>query len=668
MKNKKRKKKSRGKLNRLVVWPLIILIIGFIFGAYLYSNYTEEAIIVKNYYGLLSEKKYEEMYDLVETELTKEEFVDRIKNIYEGIEAKDISIRIVSNVIVGKNENETNNEGEINNDEVDINYKLFMNSMAGSISFNNSAKVSKKDGQYKIIWNSSMIYPSLKNDDKIRVRMIQSKRGSIYDRNGKVLAKDSSIYEVGIVPAKLGENGDIEKIAQFLNISSKNIYEKINSVGEESEQFVSLKRISKEEQELKNNLLRIKGIVVDDRPARVYPYKESASIMIGYVQDNKGVSGLEESLNDTLSGKDGVEIYIDTDGKIKEIIRKKEEVDGNDVKLTIDAEKQKSIYEELKEDKGLVVYINYNTGEILSLVSTPSYDANKLIMGISEKEWNEIQNDETHPMFNRYLSTYTPGSTIKPIIGAIGISNNSFEIEEDFGKSGKKWQPDSSWKDFYITTLEQYNEPANLENALIYSDNIYFAKAALRIGSSNIEQGLNSYGFNSKIDFIQNIEDSTYGELDNDKTIATTGFGQANVMVNPILMASIYSCFANSGNMVKPYILYEEDDANKVKFYKENVIAEELATKIKDYLIEVVEKGSGKRCRIEGKNIAGKTGTAEIKTSQTDKTGKENGWFDTFDEYGNLFICMIEDVKDKEGSKYVVEKMRKIYEGSNITN
>lgn len=666
MKNKKRKKKNRRKTNRLVVWPLIILIVGFLFGAYMYSNYTEEAKIVKNYYGLLSEKRYEEMYDLVETELSKEEFVDRVKNIYEGIEAEDISIRIVSNVIVSKNEDETNNEEEINSDEVDINYKLFMNSIAGSISFNNSAKVTKRDGKYIIMWNSSMIYPNLKDDEKVRVRMIQSKRGTIYDRNGKALAKDSSIYEVGIVPSKLNGNTDIEKIAEFLNIPSKSIQDKINSVGNENEQFVSLKSISKEEQELKNNLLRIKGIIVDDRPARVYPYKESTSIMIGYVQDNQGVSGLEESLNDTLKGKDGAEIYIDTNGKIKEIIRKKEEIDGNDVKLTIDVEKQKSIYEELKEDKGLVVSINYNTGEVLSLVSTPSYDANKLIMGISEKEWNEIQNNDANPMFNRYLSTYVPGSTIKPIIGAVGVSNNAFTIDEDFGTSGKKWQPDSSWKDFYITTLEQYSEPANLENALIYSDNIYFAKAALKIGKNNIEQGLNNFGFNSKIDFIQNVEDSTYGKLDNDKTIATTGFGQANVMVNPILMASIYSCFANRGNMVKPYILYESDDENKTKLFKENVITEELANKIKEYLIEVVEKGSGKRCKIDGKTIAGKTGTAEIKTSQSDKNGKENGWFDTFDEYGNLYICMIEDVKDREGSKYIVEKMRKIYESSNI--
>ena len=177
---------------------------------------------------------------------------------------------------------------------------------------------------------------------------------------------------------------------------------------------------------------------------------------------------------------------------------------------------------------------------------------------------------------------------------------------------------------------------------------------------------MNNFGFNSKIDFIQNVEDSTYGKLDNDKTIATTGFGQANVMVNPILMASIYSCFANRGNMVKPYILYESDDENKTKLFKENVITEELANKIKEYLIEVVEKGSGKRCKIDGKTIAGKTGTAEIKTSQSDKNGKENGWFDTFDEYGNLYICMIEDVKDREGSKYIVEKMRKIYESSNI--
>lgn len=109
--------------------------------------------------------------------------------------------------------------------------------------------------------------------------------------------------------------------------------------------------------------------------------------------------------------------------------------------------------------------------------------------------------------------------------------------------------------------MEKYSEPANLENALVYSDNIYFAKAAIKIGKENLKRNLDNIGFNEKIEFAQEIAQSTYGKIDSESTLANSGYGQNEIMVNPIHMASIYSAFANGGNMVKPYIIL--DDKNK---------------------------------------------------------------------------------------------------------
>lgn len=659
---KKQIKRKKIRLNKLFVVPFFILVMGFIIGTYFYSNLTEQANVVKKYYELLSEKSYDEMYELVQTDLSREDFMQRVKNIYEGIEAKDISIHISSNVII-KDENDGTNsviytdEDEELNESVDINYKLSMNTLAGEIEFKNRTPVIKNGNDYKIQWSSSMIFPGLKDDEKVRVRTLVSKRGEIFDRNGKAIAKQSSIYEIGIVPGKLNSKDDIRQIAELLDISAKDIENKIDNYDSGSESFVSLKKISKEEQQLKNELLKIKGIIINDIEARTYPYKDSMAIMTGYVQDRDGITGVEYSCNSKLKGEDGVEIYIEKDGKIKESLVSKEERNGEDIKLTIDAELQQKIYDEFKQDKSAVVAINYNTGEIKALVSTPSFDPNKFIVGISENEWEDLKNDEQKPLFNRYLTTYAPGSTIKPLIGAIGLATNSFSENDDFGKSGKRWQKDSSWGDFWITTLKEYSEPADLKNALINSDNIYFAKAGLKIGKTNLKEWFHKFGFESEMDFLQKVEKSSYGKLDNDKAIAGSSFGQAQVMVNPILMASVYSCFANHGKMVQPYLEYESDEAKRVKVKDDSVLPENTANTIKEFLTDTIEKGSA---QIEGRQLAGKTGTAEIKKDQNDHDGTENGWLDIFDNNGNLYVCMVEDVKNRGGSQYVVEKLENL--------
>lgn len=124
--------------------------------------------------------------------------------------------------------------------------------------------------------------------------------------------------------------------------------------------------------------------------------------------------------------------------------------------------------------------MNPSTGEVKALVSTPSYDAQAFILGMSQKKWNVINSDQRLPMQNRFKATFVPGSSIKPIIAAIGLSQNKFRANDDFGNSGKRWQKDKSWGGYYVTTLHNYNRH-DLQNAMIYSDNIYFAKAALKI-------------------------------------------------------------------------------------------------------------------------------------------------------------------------------------------
>ena len=149
--------------------------------------------------------------------------------------------------------------------------------------------------------------------------------------------------------------------------------------------------------------------------------------------------------------------------------------------------------------------------------------------------------------------------------------------------------------------------------------------------------------------------------MDSDASVANSGYGQDQMLVNPIHMAMIYSSFANGGNMVMPVLERSENNNSSTniingtssssnlssssfetsknastKYYKENVISSEIANTIKQDLIAVVEEGTGRSAKVEGKTIAGKTGTAEIKADQQDKDGTEIGWFDAFDEDGLL--------------------------------
>ena len=312
----------------------------------------------------------------------------------------------------------------------------------------------------------------------------------------------------------------------------------------------------------------------------------------------------------------------------------------------------------------------YNKG-LYSIEGFCSIDnSNDFINGISQEKWNTLTNDANKPFYCRYQATWAPGSSFKPVIGAIGLTTNKFAADDNFGKSGTSWQKDSSWGNFRVTTLATYGGVANLKNALIYSDNIYFAKAALKIGTSTLIEQFKKIGFNTEIPCGLTTTESQYangGKITSEAQLANTGYGQAEVLVNPIHMAAIYSAFVNNGSMIKPYLEYKENSSPE--YWVSGAFTKEAANTIKDDLIQVIENpgGTGHSAQISGVKLAGKTGTAEIKKSTSDKSGTELGWFNAFiaDENSQkqmLVVSMIEDVKNRGGSHYVIPKVKKIFE------
>lgn len=444
--------------------------------------------------------------------------------------------------------------------------------------------------------------------------------------------------------------------------------------------FVPLKKIQVDSIELKEQLLQIPGIKITSTKSRVYPLGEASAHLVGYVQnitadelkENRGKgytstsvigkAGLEKKYEKRLKGKDGVEIYIeDSDGKRKKDIAKIDVQNGETIKLTIDSTMQSKLYNELKNDAGFFVVMHPNTGALLALVSTPSYNPNDFTLGLSTEKWNSIKNNENKPMLTRYLQSYCPGSTFKAVTGAVGLTTGKLSTSDIFSYSGLSWKKDG-WGQYDITTLTAYSGPKNLENAMIHSDNIYFAQAALQIGAKSFTSGLKQIKFGENIDFTLGNIKSQYannGEISNEKVLADSGYGQGEILVNPIHMASIYSAFANDGNMIKPYL----EEGTETSYLVEGAFTKEAANTIKEDLIQVVEnqEGTAKDMRVQGRTIAGKTGTAELKGSK-DAEADVLGWFDCFtsdnDSNQLLVISMVENGRSLGGSHYLINKIK----------
>ena len=647
---------------------------------------TPEELLVE-YMNHIPAQEYEQMYAMLHIEasgnVSQEDFIKRNSAIYEGIEIQNMAVEIIA----------------YDEEQLTVTYQTSFDTVAGEISFENEAFFLEGEDGYKLVWDNSLIFPNLASTDKVRVSTTQANRGEILDRNGRVLAGKGTASSVGIVPGKLENREEaIAKIAELLETTSEVIEKKLSAQWVKDDSFVPIKTIPRveeikllkveldedvlKEKERHESLLAIPGVMISDVEVREYPLGEAAAHLVGYVQSVTaedleehagegyaansviGRSGMEGLFEKELKGQNGCRIYIvNSEGKEKEELACILVQHGQDIKLTIDASLQIALYEQFQEDKSCSVAMNPYTGEVLALVSTPSYDNNDFIMGLSSEQWTALNDDEDKPMYNRFRQVWCPGSTFKPVTAAVGLESGAIDPNEDYGNVGLSWQKDTSWGSYYVTTLHAY-EPVILENALIYSDNIYFAKAALKIGYEEMESSLTQLGFNAELPFEIKMAKSQYYNSESIETeiqLADSGYGQGQVLVNPLHLACIYSAFCNEGNIIKPYLVYQNEVS--AEYWISGAFSSETASRVLEGTKKVVNDshGTGYAAHRDDIVLAGKTGTAEIKASKDDTSGTELGWFAVFTaektvERPILIISMVEDVKGRGGSGYVVKK------------
>ncbi len=703
------------------------------------------------YIQLWNEQKFAKMYQYLSVDakkaVTKAEFVDRYTQIYKDLEIHKLEVQYAKPDKAVKTKEPTKK----------LSFSVKMQTLAGSIEFNQTAKLikekqqvtnddedklsdqansktkdkssneaesdtkdkstsesksteeSKSSGEsestdksksssesestdktktkpeetWYIDWSYALIFPELTAKDKISVASIPAERGEIYDRYGDPLALNGTAFEIGIVPKKIN-NSTVKQLARQLQISHDRIEQALAADWVQPDYFVPIAKISAQQTAHLAKLYQIPGVDKKDATARVYPFNESAAHLIGYTgpisaaelkklakegysqTDQIGKRGIEQILDSQLKGQNGAIIFIKKKNGSKITLAEKPVQNGEDVSLTIDATLQQRIYEQLNGEAGAAAAIHPITGETLALVSAPSFDANKMAIGMTGPELSALEGNKALPLLNRFKSTFVPGSVIKPITAAVALSAGTLTPEETIDVPGLTWQKDKSWNNYHITRVYDPKTPVNLEKALVYSDNIYFAQAALKLGKDNFVSGLKQFGFEAELPFLYPVEASSIGKLDSDRMVADTGYGQGQIEVSVLHLAAAYTPLINAGNMIKPIL--NKDEA-KSQIWKKQLISVADAKTIAEGLRQVVEnpKGTARSAKIKGLSIAGKTGTAELKSNKGEN-GAELGWFVGYKAAEPsplvpdlLIAMMVENVQSRGGSMVPVEKVKNIF-------
>ncbi|MFB9279442.1 penicillin-binding transpeptidase domain-containing protein [Cohnella cellulosilytica] len=647
---------------------------------------------------------YAGMYALlspfVKKNLTEEQFVKRYQTIYDALKVSNLVVTALPAEQQASDGDGAGTEGTAvtgtGTAVKGFSYRVTMDTAEGPVSFDNQGRVRKTVEDdvtaWLIDWNPSYIFPGMEEGDTVRIEKTPAVRGEIVDRNGNPLAVNVEAAQLGIVPNKLGDSADTVKAAMAakLGMTVQEIDRKLGASWVKPHLFVPIAVAA--DDAVRDELVALPGVAAQKVMVRRYPLGEAAAHLIGYIGeinadelktreaqgykagDLIGKTGLELALETQLRGTSGQSaVIIDKAGVRKSVVAGQDATNGATYKLTIDTAVQQAIYEEIKADEASVAAIQPATGEVLALLSSPSYDPNAFVQGVSKEQYRQWNEDPRHPFLNRFSRTYAPGSAFKVITAAIGLDSGALDPNEAKEIAGLTWKKDSSWGKYYVKRVHETN-PVDLQRALTYSDNIYFAQTALAIGKKPFVEGAARFGIGEPLPLSYPFSASQLatggGGPSGDIQLADSGYGQGQVEMTTLHVAFAYSALVNDGNIVYPQ-LSEADAASAGKLWKEQAMSADTAELIKADLVKAVASpgGSGHGANIAGASIAGKTGTAELKASKGTK-GQENGWFVGFDagDPQLLISMMIENVQGRGGSGYVAPKVKRIFEQARSGN
>jgi penicillin-binding protein 2 len=490
-------------------------------------------------------------------------------------------------------------------------------------------------------------YSTQSNDNRMQVRALPPARGRILDRNGVVLAENQTTLSLTLIPERIADlEATLQKLSEILNLTEEEL-ERFHKQRKRQRGFLPITlryHLGDEEvARFESQRYRFPGVEVEAILSRNYPLGALTSHVIGYTgrineEDLKsfdetryrgsqftGKTGIEREYEELLHGFPG-ESHIEANniGRVLRELDRTPSQTGIDLHLTLDSRLQSIASEALGSLKGAVVALDPNNGEILALVSKPSFDPSQFVLGISQKDYAALRDDPSRPLFDRALrGQYPPGSTIKPAMGLAGLVRGVIDPQEKIDCHGKYQLPNSSlvfrdWK-------KRGHGPTDLNKSIVESCDVYYYELSNRLGIDRIHDFLEQFGLGQATGI--DLPSEPNGLLPSREWKRTArnqpwypgetlniGIGQGFFMTTPLQLAQMTAMLANHGKPIRPHLLLEGGEPPPPTL-KPLVLPDSLWQPVIKGMEDVVHTRQGTANRIARGakyRIAGKTGTAQV--------------------------------------------------------
>ncbi len=490
--------------------------------------------------------------------------------------------------------------------------------------------------------------------NQMQILPVTPARGDILDRNGKILATNRLSYRLTITPEKVENLNDIFIELQLLELINDDDIEQFNKNIVRYKKFHSIPmKFSLTEEDVAIVLAgeQLPGVDIEPYFHRVYPYGKSSSHLIGYVssmsQKDKdsydkenyagtafvGKSGIEKYYENLLHGQSGnKQIERNVAGRVIDSQIIKPTIPGQDVYLNVDIDLQLEAESLLENKRGALALINANNGAIIALVSTPTFDPNWFVDGISVEQYRQLKEDQDIPLFDRSIKgLYPPGSTIKPMIALAGLELNKISITDSVFCPGYYKLADYSRK---FNDWKRYGHGhVEVIEAIAQSCDVFFYDLAYKLGIDNIHHSLSYFQFGKKtgIDLPGELggilPSREWKKINKDEPwyrgeTLITGIGQGFMTASPLQLAVTTAAIANRGKLLKPQVLMHAQTKNGDIYENDKKPASQIPIKdINNWelIIEGMKQtvygklGTGRKLNLDlDYTLAGKTGTAQV--------------------------------------------------------
>ncbi len=539
-------------------------------------------------------------------------------------------------------------------------------------------------------------YKKASQNNRIRIRKIKAPRGKIYDRNGKLLVTNVAGYQLVYLKGRKYNDEIINEMSKLLGMKKDDIIRRIKKgiIHRYTGENLLIDDILEEKaHKMLEKLSDYPYLEILTYPKRKYVNGKIASHVLGYVKkitreeweklkdegyektDIIGKKGIEKQYDKLLKGQDGYEyIEVNALNQIVKKIRNRNPILGKDIYLSLDLDLQKKVTEFIGPKKGSFIALDVKTGEIITAVSSPEYDLNKVSSKISSKDWAKILDNKNRPLQNRLVSSsYPPGSIFKPIT-ALAILKEGISPEEEiydggYYKIGKwKWR---NWKTYGVGNVA-------MEQAMIHSNNIYFYTMGDRIGRKTILDISKKMGLGERTGI--DLPEEKKGTLPSNNwkkeqlkeqwyrgDTVNLSIGQGFLLITPLQAVQIYMIIANEGIGYKPHFLKKVANEEEIK----PEISKKVELDIKDYQIikqqlrKVVTNGTAYQINLEKIKSAAKTGSAE--NPQYKKTHAWVAGYCPYDKPEIAFVSFFEGAGHggEEAGPTVKKFLEDYYEGRN---